>query len=54
MVVPMPADADAYAARLYSTLHALDQRGLDRIIVDPPPSTEGWAAVADRLRRAAS
>jgi L-threonylcarbamoyladenylate synthase len=54
VVVPMPTDADAYAARLYSTLHALDQRGLDRIVVDAPPATDAWAAVADRLRRAAS
>jgi L-threonylcarbamoyladenylate synthase len=54
VVVPMPADADAYATRLYATLHALDQRGLDRIVVDAPPATDAWAAVADRLRRAAS
>ena len=54
MIVPMPADPEAFAARLYATLHALDQRGLDRIVVDPPPDDEAWRAVKDRLVRAAS
>ena len=54
VIVPMPADPEAFAARLYATLHALDQRGLDRIVVDPPPDDEAWRAVKDRLVRAAS
>lgn len=54
VIVPMPADAEAFAARLYATLHALDQRGLARIIVDPPPDDEAWRAVKDRLARASS
>lgn len=53
VVVPMPADPEAFAARLYATLHALDQRPLDRIVVDEPPATEAWRAVRDRLGRAA-
>jgi L-threonylcarbamoyladenylate synthase len=50
----MPEHADAFAARLYATLHALDQRQLDRIVVDEPPDTEAWRAVRDRLHRAAT
>jgi len=53
VVVPMPAEPEAFAARLYATLHALDQRPLDRILVDSPPDTEAWRAVRDRLGRAA-
>ncbi|HKB37253.1 MAG TPA: L-threonylcarbamoyladenylate synthase, partial [Gemmataceae bacterium] len=34
--VVMPADASAYAASLYATLHALDALGLDWIVVDLP------------------
>lgn len=54
VIVPMPADATGFAARLYATLHALDQRQLDRIVVDEPPDTEEWRAVRDRLSRAAA
>ena len=54
VVVPMPADAAGFAARLYATLHALDQRQLDRIVIEQPPDTEDWRAVHDRLSRAAS
>lgn len=54
VIVPMPADADGFAARLYATLHALDQRQLDRIVVDEPPDADEWRAVRDRLQRAAS
>lgn len=52
LIVPMPADAEGFAARLYATLHALDQRHLDRIVVDEPPDTDEWRAVRDRLTRA--
>ena len=54
VAVPMPPDPMAYARQLYATLHALDHRHLDRIVVDPPPATENWAAILDRLTRAAS
>jgi len=53
VIVPMPADPDNFASRLYATLHALDQRQLDRIVVDEPPADEEWRAVRDRLSRAA-
>jgi L-threonylcarbamoyladenylate synthase len=54
VIVPMPADPPGFAAALYATLHALDRRGLDRIIVDEPPATEDWLAIRDRLGRAAT
>lgn len=54
VVVPMPEEPERYAACLYATLHAIDRRGLDRIVVDAPPATTAWRAVNDRLRRAAA
>jgi len=50
----MPAEARAYAARLYEALHRLDAEGLDWIAVERPPGTPEWAGVLDRLTRAAS
>jgi len=49
----MPQDAAAYASILYETLHRLDGEGWDWIAVESPPNAPEWAAVADRLRRAA-
>ena len=49
----MPLDSVGYAAQLYTALHALDDAGVDRIVVDLPPDREEWLAVCDRLRRAA-
>jgi L-threonylcarbamoyladenylate synthase len=54
LVVPMPADPTAYARMLYATLHALDHRDLDAIVVERPPPTEPWKAIRDRLVRAAT
>jgi L-threonylcarbamoyladenylate synthase len=54
MRVAMPAEAADYAARFYAVLHALDDAGVDRIVVDMPPDTQEWLAVRDRLRRAAA
>ena len=54
VAVPMPADPAGYARSLYATLHALDERQLDRIVADPPPTSDAWRAVRDRLSRAAS
>jgi L-threonylcarbamoyladenylate synthase len=50
----MPADPAAYAVRLYSVLHQLDQEGWPWIAVEAPPDTPEWAAIWDRLRRATS
>lgn len=50
----MPADPAAYGRALYATLRALDAAGADRILVESVPAEEPWAAVADRLARAAA
>lgn len=50
----MPADAAAYARKLYGVLHDLDSENWPWIAVEAPPETAGWAAIADRLKRAAS
>ena len=52
--IQMPSTPEAYAARLYSVLHELDREGWPVIRVEPPPDTVEWAAVRDRLQRAAS
>lgn len=54
VIVPMPDEPEGFASRLYATLHALDQRQLDRIVVEEPPAGEDWRAVRDRLTRAAA
>lgn len=53
-VMEMPVDARAYAARLYSALHALDDAGCEAIWIERVPETPAWAGVRDRLRRAAT
>jgi L-threonylcarbamoyladenylate synthase len=54
VAVPMSHDPAEYARSLYATLHALDQRQLQRIVADPLPNNDAWRAVRDRLSRAAS
>lgn len=54
VAIEMPADPTEYAARLYAALHALDDAGVERIVVSLPPDSEGWLAIRDRLRRAAA
>ncbi len=51
--VKMPTQPDAYAAQLYGQLHELDPEGFDWIAVELPPETREWAAIWDRLTRAA-
>ncbi|HTB19217.1 MAG TPA: Sua5 family C-terminal domain-containing protein, partial [Bryobacteraceae bacterium] len=53
IVIEMPADPRAYAAVLYERLHAADGQGWDWIAIEQPPSGEEWAAIRDRLDRAA-
>lgn len=48
-----PRDAAAYAHDLYANLRALDAAGCDAILVEKPPQQPEWAAVNDRLGRAA-
>lgn len=47
------ADPTAYAHDLYANLRALDVEGYDLLLVEAPPATSPWLAVADRLQRAA-
>lgn len=51
--IHMPDRPEAYAAQLYGQLHQLDRLGLDWIAVEMPPETSQWAAIRDRLTRAA-
>ena len=50
----MPADPVSYGRGLYAALRGLDAAGADRILVEAVPAGEAWAAVADRLMRAAA
>jgi L-threonylcarbamoyladenylate synthase len=52
--VALPREPAAYASQLYAVLHALDDAGVERIVVALPPETEEWLAVRDRLGRAAT
>jgi L-threonylcarbamoyladenylate synthase len=49
----MPEQPEAYAAKLYGVLHDLDREGYDWIAVELPPQAAEWAAIRDRLTRAA-
>jgi L-threonylcarbamoyladenylate synthase len=50
----MPEDPRAYAAVLYDRLHQADAEGWDWIALDQPPPDDEWAAIRDRLQRAAA
>jgi len=54
VIIDMPSEPDAYAAKLYAALHELDDSGVDEILVDLPPEGDAWLAVHDRLRRASA
>ena len=49
----MPEKSEEYAAELYSVLHRLDGDGFEWIAVELPPDLPEWAAIRDRLMRAA-
>jgi L-threonylcarbamoyladenylate synthase len=49
----MPENPAEYAAELYGTLHKFDRQGFDWIAVELPPDVPEWAAIRDRLVRAA-
>src|SRR5258708_1731547 len=44
---------EEYAAELYSALHKFDRQEFDWIAVELPPDVPEWAAIRDRLMRAA-
>lgn len=52
--IHLPADPAQYAAQLYAVLHQLDHEGLPWIAVEAVPATPEWAAIRDRLQRAAT
>ena len=54
IAVQMPADPEAYAARIYAVLHDLDARGVHTIAVESLPENAEWDALRDRLRRSAA
>ncbi|MFT3768058.1 MAG: L-threonylcarbamoyladenylate synthase [Minicystis sp.] len=50
----LPDDAAGYAAGLYAALHRLEDAGCDAIVIAIAPDGPEWAAVRDRLKRAAA
>jgi L-threonylcarbamoyladenylate synthase len=52
--VRMPDQPRAYASALYKMLHEADSHGWDWIAVEQPPPGDAWAAIRDRLERAAA
>jgi len=52
--VTLPATPAEFGQRLYATLRDLDTVGAPRLLVEAPPAGEAWAAVRDRLQRAAA
>lgn len=51
--VRAPDEPQAYARALYANLRLLDRSGCSVILVEEPPPEARWAAVRDRLLRAA-
>ncbi|HQZ87495.1 MAG TPA: L-threonylcarbamoyladenylate synthase [Gammaproteobacteria bacterium] len=43
-----------YAQKLYAYLHDFDATKSDCLLIENPPNTAAWAAIRDRLQRAAS
>ena len=52
--IAAPRDAAGYAHALYASLRRLDEAGCDSILVEQPPQAPEWAAINDRLARAAA
>src|SRR5579863_6425878 len=52
-VAVLPHDAEAYGRALYAELHQCDQLAARLIVVETPPTEPAWAAIVDRLSRAA-
>ncbi|HLX94163.1 MAG TPA: L-threonylcarbamoyladenylate synthase [Verrucomicrobiae bacterium] len=48
----IPHDAEAFARAIYAELHRCDEAGAEWIVVEAPPETPAWSAIADRLQRA--
>ena len=52
-IVRLPDDPAEYARALYAALHAADDAGASLIVIERPPADDRWAALRDRLARAA-
>jgi len=52
--VAAPEDPSQYAQALYGLLRELDRADLERILIERLPASPAWAAVNDRLGRAAA
>ena len=52
--ISAPQEPAGYAHDLYANLRALDHAGCSAILVEEPPLEPAWAAVHDRLTRAAA
>lgn len=50
----IPHDPEAFARAFYAELHRGDASGARCLVVEAVPDTPCWAAIADRLRRAAT
>jgi L-threonylcarbamoyladenylate synthase len=50
----IPHDAEAFARAIYAELHQCDEAGAELIVVEAPPETTEWRAIADRLKHAAA
>jgi L-threonylcarbamoyladenylate synthase len=50
----IPHDSEAFARAIYAELHQCDATGAEWIVVEAPPDTPEWRAIADRLGRAAA
>lgn len=48
----IPHDVEAFARAMYAELHRCDELGAETIVVEMPPDSIEWRAIADRLRRA--
>ena len=52
--IAAPREAAGYAHALYANLRTLDSARCDAILVEQPPRDAAWAAINDRLTRAAA
>lgn len=52
--IRMPKQPADYGRQLYAALHAMDDAGCALILVERVPPSPDWAAVSDRLERAAT
>lgn len=52
--IELPADPGRYASQLYAALHAMEDAGVEILLIEVPPPGEAWEGVRDRLRRAAT